>query len=115
MTGPEKEALAVLEPFLGPELAKDILAHRRGKKCPLTGRGAKALIAEYQKTGNAVSAAEEHLNRGWQGFKAEWVTKGKNFSDPNNPMPRRTGDMADFANDLMGEYYERTGVKTINH
>jgi hypothetical protein len=82
-----KEIIEILSPALGDDLAKDILAHRRGKKCPLTARGAKALLREYEATGNAVAAAEEHLNRGWQGFKAEWMTKGKNFSDPHNPMP----------------------------
>lgn len=84
-----KEIMDILSPILGDDLAKDILAHRRGKKCPLTARGAKALLREYEATGNAVAAAEEHLNRGWQGFKAEWVTKGKNFSDPHNPMPHQ--------------------------
>lgn len=84
-----KEIMEILSPILGDELAKDIISHRRGKKCPLTARGAKALLREYEATGNAVSAAEEHLNRGWQGFKAEWVTKGKNFSDPHNPMPHQ--------------------------
>ena len=83
-----KEIMEILSPALGNELAKDIIAHRRGKKCPLTPRGAKALLREYEATGNAVLAAEEHLNRGWQGFKAEWVTKGKNFTDPHNPSPR---------------------------
>lgn len=84
-----KEIIEILAPILGDELAKDIIAHRRGKKCPLTPRGAKALLREYQATGNPVAAAEEHLNRGWQGFKAEWVLKGKGFIDPHNPMPRQ--------------------------
>lgn len=84
-----KEIMEILSPVLGDELAKDVIAHRRGKKCPLTPRGAKALVREYEATGNAVAAAEEHLNRGWQGFKAEWVLKGKGFSDPHNPMPRQ--------------------------
>jgi len=90
MTGPEKEALAVLEPFLGEELARDIIAHRRGLKAPLTGRGAKALVREYQQTGNAVSAAEHHLNMGWRGFSAAWMQprQGRQFHDSNNPMPK---------------------------
>ncbi|WP_051509088.1 hypothetical protein [Rhizobium favelukesii] len=83
------ELMEILSPILGDELAKDIIAHRRGKKCPLTPRGAKALLREYQATGNPINAAEEHLNRGWQGFKAEWVMKGKGFHDPHNPMPRQ--------------------------
>lgn len=83
-----KEIIDILSPALGDDLAKDIIAHRRGKKCPLTARGAKALLREYEATGNAVAAAEEHLNRGWQGFKAEWVKKGSGFHDPHNPMPK---------------------------
>lgn len=89
MTGPEKEALAVLQPFLGEELAKDVIAHRRGMKVPLTARGAKSLIKEYQTTGNAVAAAEHHLNMGWRGFQADWMKpKGRGYHDSGNPTPR---------------------------
>ena len=99
MTGPEKEALEVLMPFLGEELAKDIIAHRKGMKAPLTARGARSLIKEYQKTGDTVAAAEMHLNRGWRGFDASWFKKPAQFSDPHNPTPR--GDMAAFTRNLM--------------
>lgn len=100
MTGPEKDALSVLKPFLGEELAKDIVAHRRGLKAPLTGRGAKALVREYQSTGNAVTAAEHHLNMGWRGFSADWMKpKGRGYHDAANPAPR--GDMASFTRNLM--------------
>ncbi|MDW9528092.1 hypothetical protein RWE87_05025 [Sinorhizobium meliloti] len=85
-----KEILEILAPVLGEELAKDVIAHRKGLKCPLTARGAKALLKQYEMTGNAVEAAEEHLNRGWQGFKAEWMQKGKSFRDERNPMPLKT-------------------------
>ncbi|ASQ10212.1 hypothetical protein CDO22_08575 [Sinorhizobium meliloti] len=85
-----KEILEILSPVLGDDLAKDIIQHRRGLKCPLTARGAKALLKQYEMTGNAVEAAEEHLNRGWQGFKAEWMQKGKSFRDERNPMPLKT-------------------------
>lgn len=109
MTGPEKEALAVLQPFLGDELAKDVVAHRRGMKVPLTGRGAKTLIREYQKTGDAVAAAEHHLNMGWRGFSADWMkSKGKAFHDTANPAPR--GDMAAFTRNLMDSQHGDTTV-----
>jgi hypothetical protein len=99
-----KEIIEILSPALGEELAKDIVAHRRGKKCPLTARGAKALLREYEATGNAVNAAEEHLNRGWQGFKAEWIMKGKNFTDPHNPMPSETAEDRNRRLQLQNEY-----------
>lgn len=86
------EIMEILSPVLGEELAKDVISHRKGLKCPLTPRGAKALLKQYELTGNAVEAAEEHLNRGWQGFKAEWMQKGKSFRDERNPMPRQSAN-----------------------
>jgi hypothetical protein len=86
------EIMEILSPVLGDELAKDVIAHRKGLKCPLTPRGAKALLKQYEMTGNAVEAAEEHLNRGWQGFKAEWMQKGKSFRDERNPMPAQSAN-----------------------
>ena len=81
------EIMEILSPVLGEDLAKDVISHRKGLKCPLTPRGAKALLKQYEMTGNPVEAAEEHLNRGWQGFKAEWMQKGRSFRDERNPMP----------------------------
>jgi len=80
----------ILEIFaeLGAELARDIIAHRKGKKCPLTPRGARSLLKQYQLTGNAIEAAETHLNRGWQGFSASWITNERKFTDTHNPMSR---------------------------
>lgn len=80
-----KELLEILSPVLGDELARDIIAHRKGLKCPLTPRGARSLLKQYELTGKPIEAAEEHLNRGWQGFKAEWVMKGAMFQDSRNP------------------------------
>ena len=81
------EIMEILSPVLGEELSKDVISHRKGLKCPLTPRGAKALLKQYEMTGNPIEAAEEHLNRGWQGFKAEWMQKGRSFRDERNPMP----------------------------
>jgi len=113
MTGPEKEALCVLEPFLGDELAKDILAHRRGLKAPLTARGARSLVKEYQKTGDTIAAAEMHLNRGWRGFDAAWFGKPAQFIDQNNPSPRRAGDMADFTKALLEQMNGKPAVDDL--
>lgn len=108
------ELLEILEPVLGDELARDVIAHRKGLKCPLTPRGARSLLKQYELTGRPVEAAEEHLNRGWQGFKAEWMTKPQRYQDERNPT-RRSNDMADFAADLMGRYDDRQSVLTRNH
>lgn len=84
-----KEIMDILIPTLGEELAKDIVSHRKGLKCPLTARGAKALLKQYELTGNPVAAAEHQLNMGWRGFCAEWLKrKGSGYHDPHNPMPK---------------------------
>lgn len=115
MTEPEKYAYAILAEVLGGDLARDVIAHRQGKKCPLTPGGAKGLVKEYLATGDAVVAAGEHLNRGWQGFKADWLQKGKGFEDPHNPMPKspfmkRQQSIKDqLVRDISGEIDEFTG------
>jgi hypothetical protein len=119
MTGPEKEALNVLQPVLGDELAKAIVEFRRHtKKAPLTGYAAKLLMKEYQITGNPVAAAEMQISMNWQGFKANWYFNELAKTGPRHPhqpQQRRSGDMADFTNDLMEGFYERSKLPTINH
>lgn len=94
-----KDLLEILEPVLGDELARDIIQHRKGLRCPLTPRGARSLLKQYELTGRPVEAAEEHLNRGWQGFKAEWMTRPQRFQDERNPTPRRAANYGNPVNE----------------
>ena len=88
-----KEIIDILAPVLGEELAKDIITHRKGLKCPLTARGAKALLKQYHLAGDPIAAAEHHLNMGWRGFSSEWMKpKGRTFHDTNNPMPAQSAN-----------------------
>lgn len=96
-----KDLMEILEPVLGEELARDIISHRKGLKCPLTARGAQSLLKQYQLTGNAIAAAEEHLNRGWQGFKADWMTRPQRFQDERNPTPRTSANYGNPANESI--------------
>lgn len=83
-----QEIMELFTPILGEELARDIMKHRKGLKCPLTPRGAKALLRQYELSGNPVKAAEHHLVMGWRGFDAQWI-KSPNFTDSANPSPRQ--------------------------
>jgi hypothetical protein len=80
--------MAIFTPVLGEELAEDIIKHRIGKKCPLTPRGARSLLKEYIASGDAVAAAEEHLNRGWVGYRSDWTKKPGSFIDTQNPISK---------------------------
>lgn len=77
---------------LGEDLARDIIAHRKGLKCPLTVRGAKGLLKEYLLAGNPIQAAEYHLNQGWRGFDHTWVRR-------DNRQAQNKGALANAAAD----------------
>lgn len=106
MTPAEKEAFAVLSQFLGSELAGDIITHRKGLKCPLTARGARSLVKEYQKTGQMVEAAEMHLRMGWRGFDAAWFKRTVQTAQP----ARRPGNMGDFASEFLERFDARSSM-----
>lgn len=54
----------------------DFLAHRKAKKTIVTERVIDRIRAEAGKAGWTLEdALNECVDRGWQGFKAEWVAK----------------------------------------
>lgn len=56
--------------------ASDFLQIRKAKKAPLTQTALDGIKREAEKAGLALAAAVELCClRGWQGFKAEWVTE----------------------------------------
>lgn len=64
---------------------KDFLTHRKNKKAPLTGRALTGIENQAKKAGwNLEDTLIECLNRGWTGFKSEWVNKSGS-SDEYDP------------------------------
>ena len=56
----------------------DFLKIRKAKKSPLTQTALDGIEREADEAGWSLEAAiTESVARGWQGFKAEWVTKSK--------------------------------------
>lgn len=59
---------------IGLDLAKELLAHRKRKKAPLTQRAWNAIKREAGKAGWMLSdAVEKLIEKDWKGFEAEWV------------------------------------------
>ena len=86
----EQAGFDILKEAMDPELALDIVKHRRRKKAHITARIARSLLSKYKAYGNVEKAAELHLERAWVGFEVEWCQpKGRTFTDMNNPMPSR--------------------------
>lgn len=72
--------LDVLLASLDEEHAHGVIEHRKVKKVPLTVLAAKILAKQFALCPDPNAAAEEMINRGWTGFKADWMRKasGKN-------------------------------------
>jgi hypothetical protein len=67
------------------DVAKDFLAVRRAKKAPLTKTALSGIINQSSEAGMTLQQAlETCVQRNWQSFKAEWITK-----DQPQPAPVR--------------------------
>ncbi|TRD03814.1 hypothetical protein FJV76_14355 [Mesorhizobium sp. WSM4303] len=80
--------LDVLLTVLDHEHALGVMEHRKVKKVPLTALAAKILAKQFALCPDPNAAAEEMINRGWTGFKADWLiarsqqrTGKRNFAD----------------------------------
>ena len=66
---------------VSPQTWDDFLALRKGKKSPFTQTALNRMLVEVEKSGKTL---EEVLQicceRGWQGFKAEWVCKEEYYA-----------------------------------
>lgn len=72
----------------------DWLAHRKAKKATVTETVITGIEREAAKAGISLqSALEAMCQRGWTGFKAEWVATGA----ASQPQPQRTGRAAFLA------------------
>lgn len=114
MTLPEKEALEVLKPYLGEELAKAIIEFRSvTKKAKLTAYAAKLLVKEYQKTGNPVAAAEMQISMNWSGFRMDWWLNEQR-KNQRQSSPRRTSfDAAIDFDARFGDINSAIGISLI--
>lgn len=97
-----------LETCLDEEHADAVLDHRKAKRAPLTTRAAQLLAKEFAKCPDANAAADEMLIRGWQGFKAEWVTPKQRQSLPQPNKPR---NIAEASTRLLAEMRESQNAR----
>jgi len=65
--------LDALLTVLDEECAMAVLDHRKAKKCPLTPFAARILAKQFALCPDPRAAVEEMINRGWTGFKADWM------------------------------------------
>ena len=75
-TPKEKNTSAVAQPIgVSNSVWQDFLKHRRAKKAPLTETAMDGIEREAERAGWGLEdALRETITRGWQSFKAEWVS-----------------------------------------
>lgn len=68
---------------------EDFLTHRQAKRAPVTQTVLKTIRAEADKAGWPIEQAlSEMTNRGWQGFKASWITENKGGNRYEQPKSK---------------------------
>ena len=75
---PKKSKNLVLADFtkagINQEIAEDFIQHRKNLKAPVTRTAMKAICTEANKANLPIETVlAEIQNRGWRGFKAEWL------------------------------------------
>ena len=69
---PKKTPASVLSPLLGSELAAGVVEHRQRLRKPMTVKAAELMLRQFEKCTEPIAGAEMMIERGWQGFKADW-------------------------------------------
>lgn len=89
---PRKRASADADlfPDVPEQVVRDFKAIRRTKKAAITPTAMAGIVREAEKAGMTLAAAlAVCCERGWAGFKAEWVTRDSGSGQPPAGTPRK--------------------------
>jgi len=99
-----------LLPYIDQDHAEGFIDHRKAMKRPLTAFGARLIAKELAKCQNPNEAIAEAILRGWQGFKAEWVsTKQSTPSSMFNDLAR----LYDAQSEREANRFEEPGASLL--
>jgi hypothetical protein len=98
----------ILSEVVSEKTAADVIAHRKALRKPLTPRAAELLAKSLSASGDAEHAAATMIERGWQGYRADWDSQRPNArAGPNG----RGGFATLLAESLAESHVERTEKK----
>lgn len=95
-------AKSELETVLSPEMAKNVIAHRKKIRKPLTDHAAKLLAGKFARCRDPAEAANAMIANGWQGFEPEWMENGK--ARNGSAADKRADDSRKFREEMAAEY-----------
>ncbi len=73
----------ILETTLSPEMADGVIEHRNRMRKPLTAIAAEGLAKALSSAPDPNAAARTMIERGWQGFKLEWLANDRQRAGPS--------------------------------
>jgi uncharacterized protein YdaU (DUF1376 family) len=94
---PASQSLEIFPPEISEQIRSDFMALRKAKKSPVTKTALAGIEREAIKAGVSLQVALELCcQRGWSGFKAEWVI-GEQQQARASPRPEKF-DPVEFVN-----------------
>lgn len=98
----------ILSEVVSEKTAADVVAHRKALRKPLTPRAAELLAKTLAASGDAEHAAATMIERGWQGYRADWDGAKPNArAGPSRP-PEKRNTVFQAAQEMMAELYGGT-------
>lgn len=94
--------VAELGKVLDPEHARAVVEHRNRMRKPMTAHAAGLLAKRLSSAPDPNAAADEMIERGWQGWRPEW---GQNSQAPPHRQARRNtalDELNDIADRMFG-------------
>jgi len=88
-----------LETVLDADRAQAVIEHRQRVGKPLTAYGARRLALSLTKWHDPNEAADEMVERGWQGFRPEWMTERIQHRS-GAPPPKRERTVSDVLQEI---------------
>lgn len=82
----------ILESVLTPIVAAGVIDHRNALRKKLTAMAAEGLAKAFAATGQPDAAAKMMIERGWQGFNADWFANAARGS-PARSVPLTASDV----------------------
>jgi uncharacterized protein YdaU (DUF1376 family) len=81
----------ILHTCLTPQMAADLIAHRKAKRAPITAGAARLLVKSFEAFGNPELAAQTMIVRGWTGFEPGWIMDAATRAAPSAAHGRANG------------------------
>jgi hypothetical protein len=109
----EVTAAEILETCLSPETARELVAHRKAKRSPLTAGSARALAKKMVAFGDPEGAAAAMMANGWTGFNPDWLRSQSARAGPAKPGGQFRNGLGAIAREMAENHGQGQEIRTV--